>query len=163
MGAASAAAGRLGEVMREALIRSAVDSARQAEEHRACEHDRIILSCKVSDVQDLIAVYRALARTLRLPPAPGPDRGRHGQQGHRRVHRRNGRVAAGRHRRHHSGFADAQARPAADQGSDRSPGDAAEPGPAGLLPDGDGLPGMRTEPPAPSSSTLAEGRAGLRS
>ena len=46
-------------VMREALIRSAIDSARQAES-LGLSHDRIILSCKVSDVQDLISVYRAL-------------------------------------------------------------------------------------------------------
>lgn len=47
-------------VMREALIRSAVESARQAES-LGLGHDRIVLSCKVSDVQDLISVYRALA------------------------------------------------------------------------------------------------------
>jgi (E)-4-hydroxy-3-methylbut-2-enyl-diphosphate synthase len=46
-------------VMREALIRSAIESARQAES-LGLAHDRIILSCKVSDVQDLISVYRAL-------------------------------------------------------------------------------------------------------
>ncbi len=46
-------------VMREALIRSAVDSAQQAES-LGLGHDRIVLSCKVSDVQDLIGVYRAL-------------------------------------------------------------------------------------------------------
>jgi (E)-4-hydroxy-3-methylbut-2-enyl-diphosphate synthase len=49
-----------GVVMREALIRSALDSAGQAES-LGLAHDRIILSCKVSDVQDLIAVYRGLA------------------------------------------------------------------------------------------------------
>ena len=47
-------------VTREALIRSALDSAKQAEE-LGLAHDRIILSCKVSDVQDLISVYRGLA------------------------------------------------------------------------------------------------------
>jgi len=55
-----------GAVMREALIRSAVDSARQAEE-LGLPHDRIILSCKVSDVQDLIAVYRELAARCDYP------------------------------------------------------------------------------------------------
>ncbi len=49
------------EVLREALIRSALDSA-----HRAVElglpADRIVLSAKVSGVQELIAVYRELAR-----------------------------------------------------------------------------------------------------
>jgi (E)-4-hydroxy-3-methylbut-2-enyl-diphosphate synthase len=55
-----------GAVMREALIRSALDSAQQAEE-LGLGHDRIILSCKVSDVQDLIAVYRGLAARCDYP------------------------------------------------------------------------------------------------
>jgi (E)-4-hydroxy-3-methylbut-2-enyl-diphosphate synthase len=46
-------------VMREALIRSAIESAAQAES-LGLARDRIVLSCKVSDVQDLISVYRAL-------------------------------------------------------------------------------------------------------
>ncbi len=50
-----------GEVMREAVIRSAVDSARQAVEW-GLPAERIVLSCKMSQVQDLIAVYRELAR-----------------------------------------------------------------------------------------------------
>ncbi len=49
------------QVMYEALITSAVDSARRAEE-MGLNGDQIILSCKVSGVQDLIAVYRALSR-----------------------------------------------------------------------------------------------------
>ena len=48
------------EVMREALIRSAVESAGQAQE-LGLPADRIVISCKVSGVQDLIAVYRELA------------------------------------------------------------------------------------------------------
>jgi (E)-4-hydroxy-3-methylbut-2-enyl-diphosphate synthase len=48
-------------VMREALIRSALDSAQQAEE-LGLPRDRIVLSCKVSGVQDLILVYRELAK-----------------------------------------------------------------------------------------------------
>jgi (E)-4-hydroxy-3-methylbut-2-enyl-diphosphate synthase len=55
-----------GAVMREALIRSALDSARQAEE-LGLAHDRILLSCKVSDVQDLIRVYRELAERCDYP------------------------------------------------------------------------------------------------
>jgi len=47
-------------VAREALIRSALDSAVRAEE-LGLPRDRIILSCKVSGVQELIAVYRDLA------------------------------------------------------------------------------------------------------
>ena len=53
-------------VMREALIRSAIESAEQAE-RLGLGHDRIILSCKVSDVQDLISVYRALAERCDYP------------------------------------------------------------------------------------------------
>ena len=53
-------------VMREALIRSAIDSARQAEE-LGLAHDRIILSCKVSGVQDLIRVYGELAKRCDYP------------------------------------------------------------------------------------------------
>jgi (E)-4-hydroxy-3-methylbut-2-enyl-diphosphate synthase len=49
------------EVMREALIVSALESARKAEE-LGLASDRIVLSCKVSAVQDLIRVYRELAR-----------------------------------------------------------------------------------------------------
>jgi len=48
------------QVAREALIRSALDSAARAEE-LGMARDRIILSCKVSGVQELIAVYRDLA------------------------------------------------------------------------------------------------------
>ena len=53
-------------VMREALIRSALDSAQQAEE-LGLAHDRIILSCKVSGVQDLIRVYGDLAKRCDYP------------------------------------------------------------------------------------------------
>ncbi len=48
-------------VMIEALITSAIESARKAEEI-GLPGSQIILSCKVSAVQDLIAVYRELAR-----------------------------------------------------------------------------------------------------
>ena len=49
------------EVTREALIESALLSAAKAEE-LGLPRDRIVLSCKVSGVQDLIAVYDELAR-----------------------------------------------------------------------------------------------------
>jgi (E)-4-hydroxy-3-methylbut-2-enyl-diphosphate synthase len=47
-------------VTRDALITSALDSAAQAIE-LGLPPDRIVLSCKVSDVQDLVAVYAELA------------------------------------------------------------------------------------------------------
>lgn len=53
-------------VMREALVVSALQSAEAAEEI-GLAHDRIILSAKVSAVQDLIAVYRALASRCDYP------------------------------------------------------------------------------------------------
>lgn len=53
-------------VMREALVRSALESAEQAES-LGLAHDKIILSCKVSDVQDLILVYRDLAKRCEYP------------------------------------------------------------------------------------------------
>ena len=49
-----------GRVLREALIVSALDSAARAQE-LGLPAERIILSCKVSGVQELIAVYRDLA------------------------------------------------------------------------------------------------------
>ncbi len=48
------------EIMREAMVTSALESAAQAEE-LGLSGDRIVLSCKVSGVQDLIAIYRELA------------------------------------------------------------------------------------------------------
>jgi len=53
-------------VMYEALVTSAIDNARRAEE-LGLAGDKIILSCKVSGVQDLIAVYRELARRCDYP------------------------------------------------------------------------------------------------
>ena len=48
------------EVMMEAMVRSALDSAKAAE-HYGLAHDQIILSAKVSGVRDLIDVYTNLA------------------------------------------------------------------------------------------------------
>ena len=53
-------------IMREAMVASALESAARAEEY-GLPGDRIILSCKVSGVQDLIAVYRELSRRADYP------------------------------------------------------------------------------------------------
>jgi len=53
-------------VTREALVASALESAARAQELGLPE-DRIVLSCKVSGVQDLVAVYRELARRCDYP------------------------------------------------------------------------------------------------
>jgi len=54
------------EVTREALIVSALDSAKRAEA-LGLAHDLIVLSCKVSEVQDLISVYRDLTLRCNYP------------------------------------------------------------------------------------------------
>ena len=53
-------------LMREALIQSALESAQQAEE-LGLPGNRIIISCKVSNVQDLILIYRELAKRCQYP------------------------------------------------------------------------------------------------
>ncbi|MDR2173939.1 MAG: flavodoxin-dependent (E)-4-hydroxy-3-methylbut-2-enyl-diphosphate synthase [Burkholderiales bacterium] len=56
----------LAQVMHQALVTSALESAAFAEA-QGLPADRIILSCKVSEVQDLIAVYRLLAERCDYP------------------------------------------------------------------------------------------------
>ena len=57
---------QLKPIMYEALISSATESARRAAEI-GMNPDQIILSCKVSGVQDLVSVYRELARRCDYP------------------------------------------------------------------------------------------------
>ncbi|MCA6217575.1 flavodoxin-dependent (E)-4-hydroxy-3-methylbut-2-enyl-diphosphate synthase [Ideonella sp. B7] len=54
------------QVMYEALVQSALQSAAQAQDV-GLDPNQIIISCKVSGVQDLIAVYRALAKRCDYP------------------------------------------------------------------------------------------------
>jgi (E)-4-hydroxy-3-methylbut-2-enyl-diphosphate synthase len=54
------------EILHEAMVASALLSAEQAEK-LGLGHDRIILSCKMSGVQDLIDVYTRLAQRCDLP------------------------------------------------------------------------------------------------
>jgi (E)-4-hydroxy-3-methylbut-2-enyl-diphosphate synthase len=54
------------EIMRNAVVASAIESAQRAED-TGMRHDRIILSAKVSGVQDLIAIYTALASRCDYP------------------------------------------------------------------------------------------------
>lgn len=54
------------EIMHKALIESALSSAEYAE-RLGLKADKIIVSCKVSDVQDLIEVYQKLARECPYP------------------------------------------------------------------------------------------------
>src|SRR5712672_3616599 len=54
------------EVMRNAVVSSAIESAQRAEEI-GMRHDRIILPAKVSGVHDLLAIYTALAARCEYP------------------------------------------------------------------------------------------------
>ena len=56
----------LEEIQRETIIRSALDSAKMAEEV-GLGHDKIIISCKTSSVQELILIYRELAELCDYP------------------------------------------------------------------------------------------------
>ena len=56
----------LGEVQHNALIKSALDSARNAEE-LGLSHNKIIISCKLSAVQDLIRAYQELSEKCDYP------------------------------------------------------------------------------------------------
>ncbi len=53
-------------VMREAIVRSALESAELAEKY-GLSHEKIIISAKVSNVQDLVDVYRGLAGLCDYP------------------------------------------------------------------------------------------------
>ncbi len=54
------------DIVREATVVSALESAKRAES-LGLGHDRIIISAKVSGVQDLISIYRNLARRCDYP------------------------------------------------------------------------------------------------
>jgi (E)-4-hydroxy-3-methylbut-2-enyl-diphosphate synthase len=54
------------DVMREAIVVSALESASRAED-LGLPHDHIVISCKVSGVQDLISVYRNIAARCDYP------------------------------------------------------------------------------------------------
>ena len=112
------------EVTLDAIVASALQSAAAAERY-GLPQDRIILSAKVSGVQDLIDVYRAHGRAERLCAAPRPDRSGAGREGHCGHHRRALRAAAGRHRRYHSRLAHAAAQRRPHRRSVRQPADSA--------------------------------------
>ena len=69
-----------GDVMIEAMVQSALTSAALAEEY-GLGHDRIVLSAKVSGVQDLIRIYRRLAGECDYPLHLGLTEAGMGTQG----------------------------------------------------------------------------------
>ena len=56
----------IGEVQHDALIESALSSAKQAEKY-GLPHNKIIISCKLSRVQDLVRTYQELAQQCDYP------------------------------------------------------------------------------------------------
>ena len=84
------------EVIMEAMVLSALESAEMARSYGMAD-DRIILSAKVSGVQDLIDVYREMARAIQLCSPPWPYGGRHGATRNHFEHGRPFGFAAGRH------------------------------------------------------------------
>ena len=80
-----------------------------AAERYGLAHDKIILSAKVSGVQDLIDVYRMLAAQCDYPLHLGLTEAGLGSKGIVATTAALGVLLAGRHRRHHPRFADAAA------------------------------------------------------
>ena len=128
--------------MREALVVSAIDSAARATElGLARRADRAV-------VQGVARAgpHRRLSRArapLRLRAASRAHRGGHGEQGHRRLHRGDGRAAAARHRRHDPRVAHAGAQRRPHEGSPRRAGNPADDGPALVRADGRGVSRLR--------------------
>ena len=92
------------EVTMEAMVVSALNSAALAEKY-GLRSDQIILSAKVSGVQDLIDVYRSLAARCNLSVASRTNRSGHGRERNRGLVRGAGCGSSGGHRRHHSRIA----------------------------------------------------------
>ncbi len=94
------------EIMRNAVVASAIESAQRAEE-AGMRHDRIILSAKVSGVQDLIAIYTALASRCDYPLHLGLTEAGMGSKGIVASDRGNVSASAAGHWGHHSRITDA--------------------------------------------------------
>src|SRR5215468_6973018 len=107
------------DVIMEAMVLSAIESAEMARSY-GMSADRIILSAKVSGVQDLIDVYRELSTRSEYPLHLGLTEAGMGRSG------AFGRVT-GRHRRHDSRQSDARARRRSHGRSARLPGHSAKP------------------------------------
>ena len=101
-----------------AIVVSAIESAKAAEQY-GLARDRIILSAKVSGVQDLIDVYRMLAAECDYALHLGLTEAGLGIEGDCRDDGRARRAASGRDRRYDSRVADAAAEWRSDRRSDR--------------------------------------------
>src|SRR5207248_123573 len=130
------------EVTMEAMVVSALNSAALAEKY-GLRPDQIILSAKVSGVQDLIDVYRSLAARCSYPLHLGLTEAG-GRERNRSIQRGPGRAAAGRHRGHHPRFADARSRRRSRGRGSRRAADSAVPRNPQLQPAGHCLSRLRT-------------------
>ena len=120
-------------VMRRAMVASALESAKKAEElGLARRQDHPVVQDEPGAGPD--CRLPRPGRAVRLSAASGADRSGHGLQGHRRLDRRPGRAAAGRHRRHHPHFPDPRTGRRAHPGSPSWPGNPADHGAARLHP-----------------------------
>ncbi len=128
-------------VMYEALVTSAIESARFAE-GMGMEGRQIILSCKVSGVQDLISVYRELAMRCDYALHLGLTEAGMGTKGTVGFRRGAFHLVTRGHRRHHSCLADAAAGRGTYAGGGDCLRDPAGTGPAHFRAQRHGLPGL---------------------
>ncbi len=131
-------------VMLDAMVESALRSAAFAE-RCGLPHDRIVISAKVSGVQDLITVYRRLASLCDYPLHLGLTEAGMGMKGHRCQHRGLGRPAAAGHRRHDPDLAHSDAGGRPGRGGAGRPADPAVTGAAQLLSPSHLVPRLRAD------------------
>jgi (E)-4-hydroxy-3-methylbut-2-enyl-diphosphate synthase len=133
------------EVMMEAMVRSALDSAAAAEHYGLRTATRLFLSAKVSGVRDLIDVYTNLAARCDVSTASGADRGGDGHEGADCLDGRTCAAAACRDWRYDSREPDAEAGRRPDgRGAGRA-ADFAVAGDSQLHAPGNELSGVRTD------------------
>ena len=95
----------LDAINREAVIASALESAARAEDI-GLSRSRIIISCKMSRVQDLVQVYTTLAERCDYALHLGLTEARDGFKGHSCINCSSGNPVAAGHRRYHPRVAD---------------------------------------------------------
>ena len=132
------------DVMMDAMVESALRSAAQAES-LGMQHDRILLSAKVSGVQDLVDVYRMLAARCDYPLHLGLTEAGMGMKGIVASASGPGHPASGGDRRHHSRLAHAAARRRPHRGSPGRPADSAVARAPEFHAPGHRLPGLRAD------------------
>ena len=126
-------------ITRKAIVMSALESAAKAEEI-GLGKDKIILSCKISNVQELIQIYEDLASRCNYTLHLGLTEAGMGSKGIVSSSAAVGRSYAARYRRHHPHFAYARTRRISYERSHRRPGIVADDGLPLVYPNGHRLP-----------------------